>query len=335
MIGRTQRLRPDAQIQGVTLQRQLSSAEGIELIVGAKKDPVFGAVMMVGAGGITAEVLADRALELPPLNERLARRMVDSLRIKPLLYGFRGRQAVNIDQLVEILMRFSYLISENPAIAELDVNPLLVTAQGVTALDARVILDRQTADSQPRPYSHLAICPYPETYTRCGILRDGSKVLLRPIRPEDEPQWHEHLKKCSQRSIWQRFRYLFKESTHEMATRFCFVDYDRAMAIVAEVEKDHCPEIVAVARLVADADHRKAEYAILVEDDWQGRGLGNLLTDYCFDLCSSWGIDRVYAETTVDNQQMQRILRRHNFTLKQASYGEALYEAVLGGRDSC
>ena len=107
--------------------------------------------MMVGAGGVTAELLGDRALELPPLNERLARRMVDSLRIKPLLYGFRGRQPVDIDRLVEVLMRFSYLISENPSIAELDVNPLLVTADTVTALDARVILDRQTAESKPRP----------------------------------------------------------------------------------------------------------------------------------------------------------------------------------------
>ena len=123
----------------VTVQPMLASADGIELIVGAKKDPIFGAVMMVGAGGITAEVLGDRALELPPLNERLARRMIDSLRIKPLLYGFRGRQAVNINRLVEVLMKFSYLISENPSIAELDVNPLLVTADNVTALDARII----------------------------------------------------------------------------------------------------------------------------------------------------------------------------------------------------
>ncbi len=334
MVERAKRLRPDAEVHGVTVQPMLAAAEGIELIVGAKKDPVFGAVMMVGAGGVTAEVLGDRALELPPLNERLARRMIDSLRIKPLLYGFRGRHAVNIDRLVEVLMRFSYLISETPSISELDVNPLLVTADGATALDARVILDRKTAESKPRPYSHLAIRPYPEEYIRNVTLKDGTKVLLRPIRPEDEPMWHEHLKHCSQRSIWQRFRFLFKESTHEMATRFCFVDYDRTMAIVSEIESEGRHEIIGVARLVADADHRSAEYAILLADEWQGRGLGNILTDFCFDICSTWGIDRVYAETTVDNQAMQKILRREHFKLKKASDGEALYEADMNERQA-
>jgi acetyltransferase len=332
MTERAKRLRPDAEVHGVTIQPMIASAGGVELIVGAKKDPVFGAVMMVGAGGITAELLGDRALELPPLNERLARRMIDSLRIKPLLYGFRGRRAVDIERLIEVLLRFSYLISENPFIAELDVNPLLVTADNVVALDARIILDREAAKSKPQPYSHVAIRPYPEEYVRSVTLKDGSQVLLRPIRPEDEPMWHEHLKHCSQRSIWQRFRYLFKESTHEMATRFCFVDYDRTMAIVAEVNAAGMRQIIGVARLVADADRSAAEYAILLADDWQGRGLGSILTDFCFEICTKWGVDRVYAETTIDNQSMQKILRRQRFRQMKASDGEVLYEATLSQR---
>lgn len=332
ILDRAKQMRPDADVKGVTLQPMLSGAESLELIVGAKKDPVFGAVMMVGAGGITAEVLADRALELPPLNERLARRMLESLRIRPLLGSYRGRRAVNLDRLVEVLMRFSYLIAENPCIAELDVNPLLVTSEGATALDARVILDLEALAAKPRPYSHLAIRPYPDEYVRPVTLRDGTKILLRPIRPEDEPLWHEHLKKCSQSSIWMRFRYLFKESTHEMATRFCFVDYDRTMAIVAEIGAGDNREIIAVARLVADADHRKAEYAILVSDEWQGRGLGTLMTDYCIELCGSWGMDRVYAETTTDNRRMQNILSRHQFQQKKTINGEVLYEALLNKR---
>jgi acetyltransferase len=144
--------------------------------------------------------------------------------------------------------------------------------------------------------------------------------------------WHQLLKICSQRSIWQRFRYLFKETTHEMATRFCFVDYDRTMAIVAETEIAGERQLVGVARLVADADHSNAEYAVLVADDWQGLGLGNLLTDFCFEICGTWGIDRVYAETTTDNLRMQNILRRHNFGLKKANDGEMLYQAILTGR---
>ena len=187
-------------------------------------------------------------------------------------------------------------------IAELDVNPLLVTPEGVTALDARVILDRKAAQQKPRPYSHLAIRPYPEEYVRPETLRDGANVLLRPIQPEDEPMWHELLADCSERSLWQRFRYTFKETTHEMATRFCFIDYDREMAIVAEIGDGGARQLIGVGRLAADADHRHAEYAVLVADAWQGRGLGNLLTDYCLEICRTWGIDRVTAETTADNQ---------------------------------
>jgi acetyltransferase len=334
MVTRAKRMRPDAEVHGVTLQPMLAAAEGIELIVGAIKDPVFGAVMMVGAGGITAEVLGDRALELPPLNERLAYRMLESLRIRPLLHGFRGRRAVNVDKLVEVLLKFSYLIAENPSISELDVNPLLVTSEGATALDARIILDPQIAATNPRPYSHLAIRPYPAEFVRHEILRDSTKVLLRPIQPEDEPMWHELLRNCSVRSIWLRFRYLFKESTHEMATRFCFIDYDRTMAIVAEVETDGNRQLVGVGRLVADSDHRQAEYAVLVTDAWQGRGLGSLITDYCFEICSKWGIDRVYVETTTDNQRMQQILRRHNFEVKRATNHEVLYQTLLSDRQA-
>jgi acetyltransferase len=330
MVGRAKKMRPDAVIQGVTIQPMLASAEGIELIVGAKQDPVFGAVMMVGAGGITAEVLGDRALELPPLNDRLARRMLDSLRIKPLLYGFRGRPAVNIDKLVEVLMRFSYLIAENPAISELDVNPLLVTAEGAVALDARVIVKKSTP---MRPYSHLAIRPYPEEYVRSTTLKDGTHLLLRPIRPEDEPGWHQFMHNCSERSIWLRFRYLFKETTHEMAARFCFVDYDRTMAIAAEIENGGERQIIGVARLLADADHRNAEYAALIADAWQGRGLGSMLTDFAMEICSSWGINRIYCETTNDNERMQLILAHRDFKLISDVEGEQLFELKTAGSD--
>lgn len=328
MVSRAKTMRPNANVLGVTIQPMATSAEGIELIVGAKKDPVFGAVMMVGAGGITAEILGDRALELPPLNDRLARRMLDSLRIRPLLYGFRGRSAINIEKLVETLMRFSYLIAENPLIAELDVNPLLVTSDGALALDARVILERPNG-AQVRPYSHLAIRPYPVEYMHWIALEDGTKVHLRPIRPEDEPKWHEFVASCSQRSIWLRFRYLFKETTHDMATRFCFIDYDRTLAIVAEIEEGNDRRIIGVARLVADADHSNAEYAVLVADAWQGRGLGNELTDFCLEICGSWGIDRVFSETTDDNARMQRLLTTRHFKKTKSMGGELLYEAQL------
>jgi acetyltransferase len=330
MVARARQMRPDAEVEGVTIQPMISSGEGLEMIVGAKRDPVFGAVIMVGAGGITAEVLHDRALELPPLNERLARRMLESLRIRPLLEGYRGRSPMNQERLVEVLLRVSYLVADNPSITELDINPLLVTPDGATALDARVILDLKSARTKPRPYSHLAIRPYPEEYVRQAALRDGTPVLLRPIKAEDEPLWHHLMSQCSERSIWQRFRYLFKKSTHEMATRFCFVDYDRTMAIVAEVKSDiGNPQIIGVGRLEADADHRSAEYAVLVVDAWQKRGLGSLLTDYCLEICGTWGIGCVVAETTSDNHRMQRILSNRGFLRKETFENELLFEKRL------
>jgi acetyltransferase len=327
---RAKQMRPDADISGVTLQPMLSSPDGVELIVGAKKDPVFGAVMIVGAGGITAELLGDRSLELPPLNDRLARRMLESLRIRPLLCGYRGRPAVNIDRLIEVLMKFSYLISELPSIAEIDVNPLLATSEAVTALDARAILDPKAEAPDKQPYSHLAIRPYPDEYILPATLVDGTKLLLRPIKPEDEPLWHRFLFSCSERSIWQRFGYLFKDTTHEMATRFCFVDYDRTMAIVAEIEQAGTREIVGVARIAADADHRNAEYAVLVADAWQRRGLGSLLTDYAVEICASWRINRLFCETTAENHRMQRILIHRGFSMKERRTKEMLFEKLVG-----
>jgi len=231
-------------------------------------------------------------------------------------------------------MRISNLIADHPCIAELDVNPLLITPEGATALDARILLDKDVLQKPVRSYSHLAIRPYPEEYIRRETLKDGTAVLLRPIRPEDEPLWHKLLADCSERSLWLRFRYLFKETTHEMATRFCFVDYDRTMAIVAEIEDGNQRRLIGVGRLLADADHGRAEYAVLVGDTWQGRGLGSLLTDYCLDICSTWGIDNVFAETTADNHRMQNILRRRAFEQREAAANEVLFQTHLKSRDA-
>jgi acetyltransferase len=293
----------------------IAAPNGFELILGMKKDPVFGAVIMVGMGGIAAEVFRDRALALPPLNEALARRMLESLKSWPLLRGYRGKPAVNLDRLIEILMRFSYLVADYPELKEVDVNPLLVTPDTVTALDARVILDRDLVVHAPRPYAHLAIRPYPEEYVTERQLRDGTQVVLRPIKPEDEPMWHELLASCSTQSLWFRFSYLFKQTTHEMATRYCFIDYDREIGIVAEVEEEGQRRLIGVGRLVADVNHETAEYAVIVVDRWHGRGLGGVLTDYSLEVAKKWGVRRVVAETSKDNARMLATFRNRGFQL--------------------
>jgi acetyltransferase len=316
IVASARRKRPDANVQGVTVQRMVTQAVGVELIVGSKRDPVFGPVIMVGLGGIAAEVFRDHALELPPLNERLARRMLESLRSWPLLQGFRGRPPLAVDRLVETLMRFSYLIADLPEIQEVDINPLLVMPDEVVALDARIVVDRQAPSKAIRPYGHLAICPYPERFTFERTLKSGERVILRPIKPEDEPEWHALLARCSTETIFGRFHYLFKESTHEMAKRFCYVDYDREIALVAEIDRGGAQELIGVGRLVADPDHESADYTVLVADAWQGHGLGSLLTEACLAIADQWGLASVFAESPQDNVRMLRVFRAFGFELE-------------------
>jgi acetyltransferase len=313
MTKRAKEMRPDAEIVGVTIQKMVAYPNSFELIMGTKKDPVFGPVIMVGMGGVAAEVFKDRALGLPPLNEALARRMLESLKSWPLLRGYRGKPGANIDRLIEIIMRFSYLVADYPEIKELDINPLLVTPEDVIALDARVVIDRNLVVKAVRPYAHLAIRPYPEEYAAERKMKDGTPVILRPIKPEDEPMWHDLLGSCSTQSLWFRFNYLFKQTTHEMAARYCFIDYDRELGIVAEVEENGQRKLVSVGRLVADADHHAAEYAVIVVDRWHGHGVGGLMTDYCLEVSKKWGVKKVVAEVSKENLRMLTLFRNRAF----------------------
>ncbi|MGA2622005.1 MAG: bifunctional acetate--CoA ligase family protein/GNAT family N-acetyltransferase [Thermoguttaceae bacterium] len=330
---RAAQLRPEARILGVTVQPMVAYPNSFELILGTKKDPVFGPVIMVGMGGVAAEVFQDRALGLPPLGETLARRMLESLKSWPLLSGYRGRPGANLDRLIEIIMRFSYLVADAPEIQEFDVNPLLVTPQQAIALDARMVIDRSIKAEGLRPYAHLAIRPYPEEYVTRRRLKDGTPLVLRPIKPEDEPLWHELLASCSTESIRFRFNYLFKQTTHEMAARYCFIDYDRELGIVAELEEQGRRKLIGVGRLVADADHHVAEYAVLVADRWQGRGLGSLLTEYCLKIAKPWGVQRVVAEFSRQNARMLATFRNHAFTINDRQERDVvLVSKEIGGK---
>jgi acetyltransferase len=215
-------------------------------------------------------------------------------------------------------------VADYAEIKELDINPLLVTPEDAIALDARLVIDRHppeppggapVAGGVARPYAHLAIRPYPEEYVTQRPLKDGTQISLRPIKPEDEPLWHELLAGCSTQSRWFRFNYLFKQTTHEMATRYCYIDYDRELAIVAEVEEEARRKLVGIGRLVADVDHQTAEYAVIVVDRWQGRGLGGLLTDYCLELAKQWGVRQVVAEVAKDNSRMLATFRNRGFEI--------------------
>jgi acetyltransferase len=306
---------PDAKIEGVTIQPMVNMKDATEMILGIKKDPVFGTVLLVGMGGIGAEVFKDTKLAFPPLNERLTRSMLKSLKIYPFLKGYRGAPEKDIEKLIEVIIRLSYLAADYPEIIELDINPLLVGTNDVIALDARIVIDQDLLGKNLPQFSHLLIHPYPDKYTKPAKLVDGTTILLRPIKPEDEPLWLELLDSCSKESIYSRFRYNFHYDSHEIATQFCFIDYAREIAIVAEVVEDGKKKLIGVGRLIADLDHETVEYAVLISDAWQKKELGTLLTEYCVEIARQWHLKRIAAETTKDNQAMITVFRKLGFTV--------------------
>jgi acetyltransferase len=306
---------PDANIEGVTLQPMINVKDALEVILGIKKDPIFGTVMLIGRGGTGAELFKDTQLGFPPLNEVLAKRMIKNLEIYPLLKGYRGSTPKALDKLLETMIRLSYLAADYPEITELDINPVLVTSDDVIALDARIVIDPEMVGKPIAPYSHLLLHPYPDKLTKKTKLGDGTPVTLRAIKPEDEPLWLELLSSCSKESIYSRFRYNFHFDSHEIATQFCYIDYAREIAIVAEIEQDGKKKLIGVGRLIADLDHENVEYAVLITDAWQKKDLGTILTSYCYEIAESWNAKRVAAETTRDNQAMIAVFKKLGFTV--------------------
>lgn len=306
---------PDAKVDGVSLQKMIKFKDSVELILGIKRDETFGTVVMVGMGGTGAELFKDRVIGFPPLNESLAYNMLASLKIFPLLKGYRGSKPVNLDVLIETLIRLSYLAADYPEITELDINPLLAHSEGAIALDARVVVDKSLSAYGEHDYNHLAIKPYPDEYIRRIKLNDGKEVTFRPIKPEDEPMWIELLANCSKESIYSRFRFFFQWDSHEVAARYCYIDYDRELAIVSEIVENGKRKLIGVGRLIADPDHENVEYAILIMDSFQNKDLGGLLTDYCFEIAKKWGLKRIVAQTTSDNKRMIAVFEKRGFNI--------------------
>jgi acetyltransferase len=240
--------------------------------------------------------------------------MLESLDCWPMLQGYRGQAPVAVDALIETIIRFSCLVADYPEVKEFDINPLLVSDKGVIALDAVAVLDEQAALTASERYEHLAIRPYPEQFKRRGRLRDDTEVLLRPIKPEDEPLWHKLIASSSAESIRFRFRSIFKCTDHEMAVKHCMIDYERELALVLETGTGDKRELIGVGQLITDLNHETAEYAVIVPDPWQGKGVGGLLLDYCLEFAERWGIDEVVAETDPSNRRMLAMFEKRGFS---------------------
>jgi acetyltransferase len=309
-----------ASFQGVTVQPMLK-AGGYELIVGSTTDAQFGPVVVFGSGGELVEIYRDRALALPPLNTTLAHRLLEQTRIFKALSGVRGRKTVDIAALEALLVRFSRLIVDNPAIKEADINPLLATADQIIALDARFVLHEKgiAASELPKP----AIRPYPMQYVSPWTMKDGTPVTLRPIRPEDEPlmvKFHEAL---SERSVFLRYFQLSKLSqrvAHDRLRRICFLDYDREIAIVADhtVPDTGEHEILAIGRLSKLHGRSAAEVALLVRDQYQHRGLGIELLRRLIQVARDEHLDSVQAYMLRENIEMRGLIEKLGFRVQPA-----------------
>jgi acetyltransferase len=306
------------QFSGVTVQPMVKP-DGYELILGSSIDPQFGPVILFGSGGQLVEVYRDRALALPPLNTTLAQRMMEQTKIFTALKGVRGRKAVKIAALEQLLVRFSQLVLEQRSIAEIDINPLLASPERLLALDARIVLHSSAIvlDDLPKP----AVRPYPLQYVARWTMRDGNQVTIRPIRPEDEPLMVKLHETLSDRSVYLRYfcsLSLSRRVAHERLLKICFGDYDREMALVAELTDPATGErrIIAVGRLSKLHSKNEAEVAVLVSDHYQKLGLGHELLRRVIEVARDEKLAQVSAEMLTDNVAMQVVMRRLGFRVR-------------------
>lgn len=313
---------------GVTVQPMVRD-RGYELIVGGSIDAQFGPVVLFGAGGVLVEVFQDRALALPPLNRTLARRLMERTKIDKALQGVRGQKPVDLDRLETLLVRFSQLLTDLSEVREIDINPLLASPERILALDARIVLAPADAE-KPR----LAIHPYPNQLTTTWEVPGEGPVTIRAIRPEDEPLTIQLFESFSERTIRLRYFSLLKRLTHDSLIRLCHLDYDREMALVAVQRTADGPRFLGVSRYYLDPETKSAEYAVVVGDPWQHKGLGRHLMDRIIEVAKQRGVKRLFGPVLRENASMLELVKELGFTVRDTTEPAVVEtELVLeGGR---
>ncbi|WP_006786258.1 bifunctional acetate--CoA ligase family protein/GNAT family N-acetyltransferase [Thiorhodospira sibirica] len=313
MVEEARRVAPQARIQGVTVERMYKSTYGRELMIGVIRDPAFGPVVSFGSGGTSVEVMKDRAVALPPLNEFIIQNMIERTKVARMLKQFRNMPPVDTEALEMVLLRVSEMACELPEIQELDINPLIVDERGLAAVDARISVDYPAPMSDR--YAHMAIHPYPNHWVTQWQLSDGTTLVIRPIRPEDAKIEQEFVRKLSAESRYFRFMQAVHELTPQMLVRFTQIDYDREMALIAVHERPDGSELqVAVARYTANPDQRSCEFALAVADEWKGKGIGSHLMHYLMDVAKKKGIDVMEGEILSQNSNMLALVKRLKFS---------------------
>lgn len=316
LMERAKKAKPDARIDGVYVQKMVKGVD-YELILGAKKDRDFGSIILFGMGGIGVELWKDVSIGLPPLNQVLAHRTIEETRIyQALSKGLRNKPAIDVRALEEIMVRFSNMIVDFPEIAEMDINPLVVSEGKLLVVDARIILDPKV-QPHTEAYSHLVITPYPSKYIIPWRLKDGTEVTLRPIRPEDEPMEHELIRGLSSETSRFRFFQIIKDLPHDALVRFCNIDYDREMAFIAETREADRRVEIGVSRLILESNKKRGEFAVVVADKYQGKGLGIKLVDMLIEVARDKNVEAIYGIVMSENTNMINLCEKLGFTTKR------------------
>jgi len=320
---------PRARIEGVTVQKMIEKID-YEIILGAKKDDNFGSVILFGMGGTGVQIYRDFSIGLVPLNQTLARRLMEETEVYKMLRGYRGKPPADLRQLEQIIVSFSNLIADFPEIAEMDINPIAISDGKAYALDARIIIDQDHLEyASPAQYPHLSITPYPTRFIMNWVLSDGTEVLLRPIRPEDEPLEYELFTSVSPETLKGRFFQNVKNITHEMLTRLCNIDYEREIAIVAEVRESQKKRLIGVGQLSIEPGYETGEFGVIVHDDYQGKGLGYKLSDILIGIAQEKGLDRFVGFVLTSNRKMVNLCRKLGFTVENMPDGLSRVELAL------
>ncbi len=326
MVNTLQKQHSDSQIRGVTVEKMVSSPNGRELIIGIIRDPVFGPVISFGSGGAAVEVQRDRAVALPPLNTFIANNLIDYTRVAKLLGNFRNLPAINMHALIQVLLRVSEIACELPRIQELDINPVVADDKGVIALDARIVIN--THMTQLKPYDHMAIHPYPAHLQTRWQLADGTDISIRPIRPEDAEIEQAFVRDLSPKAKYFRFMQALRELTPEMLIRFTQIDYDREMAFIAVLEQDGKELEVGVARYATNPDGESCEFALVVDDEWQHKGIGSRLMTILMTTAKARGFKAMEGEILADNRQMLNLVDHLGFSTSVSAEDAHIVNAV-------
>jgi acetyltransferase len=324
MVAEVRRARPKATIRGVTVERMCQKRFGRELMAGVVSDPVFGPIVSFGAGGVAVEVMRDRVVALPPLNELIVRDLIAQTRVARLLDAFRNAPAANIKALEKVLLRVSEMACELPHVRELDINPLIVDEEDVVAVDARVIVAYPSMAADR--YAHMGIHPYPNHLVSHFQLADGTNMVLRPIRPEDAQIEDTFVRNLSPEAKYFRFMRALHELSPEMLVRFTQIDYDREMAFIVTTDGDK-EEEVAVGRYVTNPDGKSCEFALVVGDAWRRKGIGTRIMRGLMDVAKARGLETMNGEILSDNRNMLSLMKQLGFTVRAFDDDPSVHEA--------